>query len=497
MLEQNEDIEKLTQKHPNLRKYAYFQLKSYPFEVVSSFIETYKKHKNSLKGKLNFKKNVEDIIDDALEILTKIEFEKFIKKNVSKDLRNTLNKKSLLKIEELYFTSEDTKKLSKDMFSSIAYCKNGADVNDHIKQYYNLNTKFNIEKTKKDINNKDSSLYVEDGELIIIEIKTYNGIKRFGSNKWCISNYRDYFEYYISELKRQYVLYDFSKESGDELSIIGVTVNSLGEVVDAFDKNNNDLSNAQFIHDHIFPKLVLQDLYKMTEVRDVTEVIVEADNAGEYIFIKNFLKEKELDIEIIDRIIDKVVIYGDSEVLSEILKQNLIDKTDVKYINKFASYAANDAFEMVMNEIEVNSKEDLDLLWETMIFLISNQMDDEFEIIIKKISKIKNYKTTQEKNIVKILNHIKFYSDFCYYFGLILDNFKNINLKILNWELDDILMLNDIPEKYWGILIKTNAIKEIRFPDECLDSIDLLKSEKIIYTKNKERINNILKSNLQ
>lgn len=490
----NSKLLEITKKHPALRKYAEDQIINYPENLVYSFIEIYLKYKNILRGKIEFKENVEVLHDLATYILKREQVQKFIKDNIKKNMIDYIDNTTYEMIEEIYYSFDDKKWLAKDMFSSVSSCNTENDLKVYIKQYYNNSIHFSLQVIKDKINNEDSSIYVEDGNILIIEIKNYKGITELGSNKWCISNYNDYYDYYTEDLKRQFIIYDFNKVSYDNRSMIGITISYRGKIISAFDKNNNDVVESQSIHDHYFPKLSKKDIIEMIKYRGIVSVVSEVALLDMDEIAIEILAEREIDMSDIVEIVRKISIFGDTKTLYSIIKTYVDFYSKTEYLKLFSSYGATKAFTIICNKIDLSSENIEKSLWESAYYLASNQEDKEVEIVIKKIAQIKN------KNINKIAEFVELisvHSDFCNYFNILLVNIQDVDWSLIKFDIKG-LIFYVVPANQWEIILKGKV-------DVNFDSIELFlndvkdnvfPSELINFNNNKKEIYKILKRKL-
>lgn len=105
---------------------------------------------------------------------------------------------------------------------------------------WNLAAKLDdMDTWKKD---DDYVLIVVSPSMLVLECKTYEFSKAFGSKNWCISTQQSYFNSYADVFSRQYFILDFTKKPSDNRSLIGATISANGDIREAEYKNNS--------HDH-------------------------------------------------------------------------------------------------------------------------------------------------------------------------------------------------------------------------------------------------------
>lgn len=79
------------------------------------------------------------------------------------------------------------------------------------------------------IDYEEDELVYKDEDTLILWIEDYDRSCELGSEHWCISTDEDMFQDYTSGFKKQYFIYDFTKDIGDKKSMIGVTIDLKGD----------------------------------------------------------------------------------------------------------------------------------------------------------------------------------------------------------------------------------------------------------------------------
>jgi len=94
----------------------------------------------------------------------------------------------------------------------------------------NLSGGFNMDSMKKKIKDTKSNVEIvlERPDLLVIRPIDYEASHALGSNSWCISYSKNYWDSYADVFSNQYFIYDFTKPLSDKKSMIGVTVNPDG-----------------------------------------------------------------------------------------------------------------------------------------------------------------------------------------------------------------------------------------------------------------------------
>ena len=121
---------------------------------------------------------------------------------------------------------------------------------------------------------KDSELVYKDSSTLILHISRYKRSKILGSVHWCISTSKQDWFIYTDNFNKQYFIYDFSKEPSDKTCMIGVTINTNGEIWashyrDDTEGNENDIISEY--GDYLLP--YSRDYFKnKIDIDSITEV---------------------------------------------------------------------------------------------------------------------------------------------------------------------------------------------------------------------------------
>jgi len=106
------------------------------------------------------------------------------------------------------------------------------------------------------------ALSLTDNECIV-HIETFAESKKLGTNNWCISRERSYFDDYVKSNRRQYFFFDYTKESSDTMSMIGITLKDDGLIHAAHKKNDDSVINHASMQDLRLKIICLDyDFYK-------------------------------------------------------------------------------------------------------------------------------------------------------------------------------------------------------------------------------------------
>jgi len=105
-----------------------------------------------------------------------------------------------------------------------------------------------IDKKALELNDKEG----------IVHIETFAESRKLGTSNWCISRNSSYFDDYVKSDRRQYFFYDYTKESSDTMSMIGITLREDG-LIHAAHKKNDDSVKYHSSMDELRLKIICLD----------------------------------------------------------------------------------------------------------------------------------------------------------------------------------------------------------------------------------------------
>lgn len=111
-----------------------------------------------------------------------------------------------------------------------------------VKIHYEWNKESFMEFLRSDENFKYEIVY-DNGDIVVLSVSDYETIKHIAkTTNWCISKNMQYWNNYMQNPNcKQYVMYDFSKNEDDELSIVGFTTISKSKILHAHSFTNVSL----------------------------------------------------------------------------------------------------------------------------------------------------------------------------------------------------------------------------------------------------------------
>lgn len=193
--------------------------------------------------------NTFEILDDKMNsIVREHKIKQYAHSIASNKYMHLYNQDIYETIKEIYDMNISASTLQLYIGKKIASFKTSDDFNSALMGYLDTINSFNPESIKLKALNNNVLISVEDDNLIILKIDNFNQSKVLGSPSWCISREAHYFNSY-KERSEQYFIYDFSKNSKDPLSMIGITLNNDGEVTAAHEKDDNNIMNKKVIID--------------------------------------------------------------------------------------------------------------------------------------------------------------------------------------------------------------------------------------------------------
>lgn len=174
-----------------------------------------------------------------------------------KDVINSFNTEQKKLLKDLKLSSKDKDIMIKFGKLSIAkqinFIKKMSSVNDvneiMAQMGYLVNVHFDWNKDSllnaiKNSDNLHAEIISSTGNIVLLKVDDYDTIKYLGkSTNWCISKNKTYWNQYVKDNDNysQYVIFDFSRQEDDKMSIIGFTSKLNRGIVAAHDFNNTNL----------------------------------------------------------------------------------------------------------------------------------------------------------------------------------------------------------------------------------------------------------------
>lgn len=210
-------------------------LKNYHFDVLEELSKA-----NSL-----------EYFDDAIDKVRRTHEQNMLSASIfTGRYKELYDKKSADYIKSLYELKVTKEDLQDNIGKKMAGFKTSAEVNDALKKYVNSLQEFEADATVKKAANFETNVAHHTEDMVILKINNYEASKALGSGSWCISRHESHFDSYAgSKDKLQFFVFDYTKESNDKLSMIGITLNTDGTHSAAHIKNDDPLyaSDKKFL----------------------------------------------------------------------------------------------------------------------------------------------------------------------------------------------------------------------------------------------------------
>ena len=200
--------------------------------TIAFLEDIYKMIKNiSLDKDINSFKTAEDLYDYLTEKKFNTKVNQTINSLPSRS-RNIVNQE----LKDLIKNNIDSVNSIKDFYSK----KGGRykNITDLIKDTKSLILNLQGEWNPESIDYKKSELVYKDSNTLILHIDSYDRSCDLGSKHWCISTSEDMFGFYTIGFKKQYFIYDFTKDISNKKSMIGTTIDLSGKPTDIHYKDD-------------------------------------------------------------------------------------------------------------------------------------------------------------------------------------------------------------------------------------------------------------------
>jgi len=156
------------------------------------------------------------------------------------------------------------------------YSKKGGrykNITDLIKDTKSLITNLQGEWNPDSIKYEDKELIYKDSNTLILWIGNYTRSCDLGSKHWCISTSENMFEDYTKGFKKQYFIYDFTKDISDKKSMIGATIGVNGSPTDIHYKDDTEGNKEDILQYMSYLKPYSKDYIKSKiDIYDIGEV---------------------------------------------------------------------------------------------------------------------------------------------------------------------------------------------------------------------------------
>ena len=218
-------------------------------------LEPVLKNKDFDLNKFKNKKS-EYIYDELMKIEKEHKIEQYAKKLLSNKYKHFITENSLKLFKEIVELDIPKSHVQDNIGKKLASYKSQEQFEKVLRDYINSINEFDNKSVKLKSENKNAEIILEEENLLILKIRDFEASKSLGAGtSWCISKTESFFNSYVTRnSNHQYFVYDFSKNSKDRDSRIGITIKPNGDHKAAHYKNDNSASTME-IHD--FKKKIL------------------------------------------------------------------------------------------------------------------------------------------------------------------------------------------------------------------------------------------------
>ncbi len=231
--------------------------------AIDSFIKNYDILKNVGIPNDFFDKSFEAIDDYITNTSKKYKVTKFANSILSSKYKNLYNESAYPFFEKFYDEKLKPEFIQTYIGKKLAMLKNPEDFTAFVKKVHDGLFMFGKELTEINLNKHNKEALIINDDIAIIEIKSFEESKAFGTNNWCISRSSNYFDDYTDDECRQYFIFDFTKDAEDSYSMIGITLNLDGTIKAAHKKDDDNIKNENVSQSLSLKILSLQiDEYK-------------------------------------------------------------------------------------------------------------------------------------------------------------------------------------------------------------------------------------------
>lgn len=212
-------------------------------------------------------KRLEYFDDEINKIKQKHDINMLASSIISSKYKHLYNDKVFSQIKELYELKVTKSELQDNIGKKIAGFKKPKDLIEALQKYINTLQEFDMESTLSKSSRFNVDISVKKEEYLILKINDFEASKAIGSGSWCISRHESHFNSYVGDENYQFFVFDFSKDSKDSSSMIGITLHKNGEYSASHLKNDDPYyeSDKGFNKYHMEIILNNRDLFNLTD----------------------------------------------------------------------------------------------------------------------------------------------------------------------------------------------------------------------------------------
>jgi len=262
---------------------------SHLVNTVNTFVTNQDLLKNIGLNILSLKDKSLEAIDDYLNAESKTyRAKQFSKKILSNKYKGLETQESDNYFRELYDKELSEKDLQNYIGKKLAALKTPEDLVKLLKNVFQQLDGFTEDNLTRKLERFGIEPFYNKDNVVVFKIDNYEQCKELGSPSWCIHRQESYFKTYTSNNCRQFIIYDFDKDSKDTFSIIGFTTHENGTLRTQHLKNDDYID---FVNN--------QDRKYLSEIHlKAVEVYIPKEDMNEKLRETIFPPKPEDDIEI-------------------------------------------------------------------------------------------------------------------------------------------------------------------------------------------------------
>lgn len=290
----NDYISFKLRKKPALIKPFQQILKSESYNINGAFltIDNFLKNEAILKQeKFNildivnggrFFETIDDLIHKTVKDFKSKQYAHSIASNKYFHLYDEKSYSILKNIQELNIPA---KTLQDIIGKKMASFDNSEKFNEALTTYLNSINGFNFESINEKCKHNNAEIVLNFDNTLVVKINDFEASKALGISSWCISRDKHYFNSYTGKGEHQYFIYNFNKDSADNHSMIGITINADGTYYTGHIKNDDGVEYDNAIENihlkiiqnskNVYPVLESNIQMKIDEIENKKEKNIE------------------------------------------------------------------------------------------------------------------------------------------------------------------------------------------------------------------------------
>lgn len=250
---EEETVNNILRKKPQTSKFFKNKMKEEDnYEEIFLCINTFLENEQILKN-LNFNvekwnSSTESLYDYICNESKNYKVKQMCQNLGSKKYKHLFNSQTEESVKNLIEENGfNDKKLQDFVGKKLAMFKTPDDLNNYLYGLIKQLGAFNIDILKEKLNLMNIDPIINENNIIVVKVESFEQSKSLGSKSWCISRDDYYFDAYTSENSKQYFLFDFNKKETDLDSMIGFTLYHNGQFRSQHLKNDDYLTPNDFL----------------------------------------------------------------------------------------------------------------------------------------------------------------------------------------------------------------------------------------------------------